>query len=68
MLISFAMAGCAKTIELVPPPLQEPPKLPSVVSDKNDQTGEKGYWMNRGDAENLGRFFGHINNVRESWE
>jgi len=41
--------------------------LTSIVSDKNDQTGEKGYWINRGDAESVGEFFGHVNNVRKSW-
>jgi hypothetical protein len=52
----------------VPPPLQVPPKLPSFSPDKNDQTGEKGFWMTRGDAEDLGVFFGHVNNVRKTWK
>jgi hypothetical protein len=68
LLISFVAAGCAKTVEFVPPPLQAPPELTSIVPDKNDRTGEKGYWMNRGDAEGLGGFFGHVNNVRGSWK
>lgn len=69
LAIFCAGAGCAgKTVEFVKPPLQDPPELASIVSDKNDQTGEKGYWMNRGDAERLAGFFGHINNVRESWK
>jgi hypothetical protein len=67
-LILFAAAGCAKTVEFVPPPLQAPPKLPSFSPDKNDQTGEKGFWMTRGDAEDLGVFFGHVNNVRKTWK
>lgn len=67
-LISFAVAGCAKTVEFVPPPLQAPPKLESFTPDKNDQTGEKGFWMNRGDAKETAAFFGHINNVKEHWK
>jgi len=68
LLISFAAVGCTKSIEFVRPPLQPPPKMKSVAPDKNDQTGEKGYWMNRGDAEDLGVFFGHVNNVRDTWK
>ncbi len=67
-LISFAMAGCAKTVEFVPPPLKAPPSLASITPDKNDKTGEQGFWMNRGDGENLGEFFGHVNNVRKTWK
>lgn len=67
LLIFFGAAGCGKSIEFVRPPLQAPPKLESVTPDKNDKTGEAGYWINRGDANNLGGFFGHVNNVREKW-
>jgi hypothetical protein len=56
------LAFSDETIESI----QTPPKLKSFTSDKNDQTGEKGHWMNREDAEDLGGFFGHANNVRES--
>jgi hypothetical protein len=42
--------------------------LESFVPDKNDQTGEEGFWMNRGDTEDLGGFFGHVHNVRDTWK
>jgi hypothetical protein len=68
LLILFVAAGCAKTIEFVPPPLQDPPQLKSFTVDQNDKTGEKGFWMNRGDADDLAIFFGHIHNVKDKWK
>ena len=67
-LILFAVAGCAKTIEFVPPPLKAPPKLHSFQSMPNSTTKIPGFWMDRGDADDLAAFFGHIWNVKDKWK
>jgi len=67
-LISSVAAGCAKTVEFAPPPLQPPPKLQSFTVDLNDKTGEKGFWLNRRDAGDLAVFFGHVHKVKEKWK
>jgi hypothetical protein len=42
--------------------------MSSFTMDLNDKTGEKGFWLNRGDADALAVFFGHVHNLREKWK
>lgn len=70
-LILLGLAVClsaCSTIEFVRPPLRNPPLLKSVVPDKNDRTGEKGFWLDRPDLEATMGHFEHTRNVKELWK
>lgn len=68
LLTICVAAGCATKVEFVRPPLQDPPRIASIVLDKNDQTGEKGFWLNRDDTEAIARFMGHVIHIKETWK
>lgn len=71
MLTILACATCP-TVKYDLPQVQKEPQAKSVVIDKNDQTGEKGYWMNRPDAEvNLqhrNHLYSIIDQLKAYWE
>lgn len=67
-LILFAGVGCAKQVAFVQPPLQNPPALHSFQPMAHPTTLEYGFWLNRGDADDLAGFFGHIWNVKDKWK
>ena len=62
------VAGCAKQIQFVPPPLHSPPALRRFQPMAHPTTKEGGFWLNRGDADDLAAFFGHVWNVKEKWK
>jgi hypothetical protein len=61
------ISGCSQAIELARPPFKPRPTLESLKTDKNDETGERGYWMNRKDAEELADYFIHNDHMIETW-
>jgi len=62
-------SSCTATIQRVaPPPLPERPVLESITKDRNDQTGEMGFWMSVADLRKLTKFAEDIEAVRERWK
>lgn len=45
---------------VLPDTIEDPPSLQSFKRDQNDQTGEKGYWMNDTDAYKEAAFRGGV--------
>jgi hypothetical protein len=63
----IALAGCQGSVKFAPPPLDDPPLLESMVPDKNDKTGEPGFWMNRSDAEDERNFREGLRATKKIW-
>jgi len=53
---------------MVAPPLDDPPLLQSVVPDKNDRTGEAGFWMNRQDMNREAGFREKVRIIKREWK
>mgnify|MGYP001363662326 CR=1 FL=1 len=69
LVLLFLLAGCCpKVPAFVPPPLHSPPALHSFQPMAHPTTLVPGFWMDRGDADDLGAFFGHIWNVKDKWK
>jgi len=71
LLILFILmaVGCGgNSAHIVAPPLDDPPALDSMTPDKNDQTGEPGFWMNRHDAEAERNFREGVLAVKKTWK
>jgi hypothetical protein len=64
----FGLAGCQGAVKFAAPPLDDPPLLESMVPDKNDKTGEAGFWMNRGDAEDERNFREGVRATKKVWK
>lgn len=65
--------GCGENIKYVPPQnvvqsFDDPPDLNSMVPDNNDKTGEKGFWMNRPDAEKERNFREGVRATKKTWK
>ena len=70
LILSILTAvGCGgNSAHFVAPPLDDPPALNSMVPDKNDKTGEPGFWMNRPDAEKERNFREGVRAVKKTWK
>lgn len=69
ILSILTVVGCGgNSVALAPPPLDDPPALDSMTPDKNDKTGEAGFWMNRRDAEAERNFREGVRAVKRTWK
>ena len=53
-MLTLFIAACASPaprIKYNPPPIPAEPKMESVQPDKNDKTGEPGFWISQKDAK-----------------
>jgi hypothetical protein len=73
-LITFALAiclsGCASQapiVKTVLPEIPPPPQLESMVPDKNDATGDPGFWLSRPDAMAEAFWRGEIQAIKRAW-
>jgi hypothetical protein len=53
---------------IAPPPFPVQPKLESLAKDKNDKTGEPGYWLNRQDLNETAGYMRKIEVLKREWK
>ena len=69
----FALASCllfassCARLVIVKPDLWPSPHLTSMVTMPNAKTKEPGFWFDRKDANTLGEFLEHNNNLIKSY-
>ena len=61
------LSSCAVRQNIVKPDIWPAPHFQSVVVDKNDTTGEEGFWFSRPDVNTLGVYIQHNENLRGSY-
>ena len=69
-LIIGVASSCGRTVtvqKIAPPPLPERPTLTSICKDKNDETGEQGFWLDLLDLKKLTKYAESIEAVRQLW-
>jgi hypothetical protein len=49
------------------PEIPPPPQLESMVPDKNDATGDPGFWLSRPDAMAEAFWRGEIQAIKRAW-
>jgi len=67
-LLISCVVGCSQSVKLAKPPMGEPIILDSIVSDKNDITGEKGFWINRTDTEKIYILKQRLESIDKNWK